>query len=132
MVGRRLREQDGGMVLGWLLRVSAALVLMGVLAFDVFSLAYTNVTAVDDAEIVATQGALALIESPRDVKAARAVSQRQAEELGVALRGKDWWIDEDGEVHVTVTREARSVVLHYVPQLRRYLTVHAVGTAATH
>ncbi len=119
------------MVLGWLVRVSAVLVLMGVLAFDVFSLAYTNVTTVDDAGIVAGQGALVLIESPRDVKTARAVSLDQAEELGVQMRGKDWWIDEEGEVHVTVTREARSLVLHYLPQLRRYLTVHAVGTAAS-
>ena len=50
----------GGIVLGWLMRVTIVLVLMGVLAFDVFSLAYTNVTTVDDAGIVAGTGAQSL------------------------------------------------------------------------
>ncbi len=131
MSPRVLQDRSGGVVLGWLVRVTAVLVLMGVLAFDVFSLAYTNVTTVDDAGIVAGQGALVLLESPRDVKRARTTSLDQATELGVAMRGKDWWVDEEGEVHVTVSREARSLLLHHVPQLRRYLTVHAVGVASS-
>lgn len=125
------RCEHGGIVLGWLLRVTIFLLVLGVLVFDVFSLAYTNVTTVDDASIVASFGAATLIENPRDAKAARAESLRQAESLGVAMSTRDWWVDEAGDVHVTVSREARSVALHYVPQLRRYLTVQAVGVAGT-
>jgi hypothetical protein len=55
----------------------------------------------------------------------------QAKELGVGMRGKDWWVDEEGEVHVTVSRTATSLALHHVPQLKKYLTVRAVGTAAS-
>jgi len=119
----------GGIVLGWLMRVTIVLVLMGVLAFDVFSLAYTNVTTVDDASIVAGTGAQTLMENPGDQKAAKSVSVAQAEELGVRMRSKDWWVDESGEVHVTVSREAKTLALHYIPQLEKYLTVRAVGTA---
>jgi hypothetical protein len=122
-------DDRGGIVLGWLMRVTIVLVLMGVLAFDVFSLAYTNVTTVDDAGIVASTGAQSLIENPRDPKAARSVSVAQAEELGVRMRTKDWWVDESGEVHVTVSRDAKTLALHYIPQLEKYLTVRAVGTA---
>jgi hypothetical protein len=57
------------------------------------------------------------------------VSVAQAEELGVRMRSKDWWVDESGEVHVTVSREAKTLALHYIPQLQKYLTVRAVGTA---
>jgi hypothetical protein len=121
----------GGIVLGWLMRVTIVLVLMGVLAFDVFSLAYTNVTTVDDAGIVAGTGAQSLIENPHDQKAARTVSVTQAEDLGVRMRTKDWWVDESGEVHVTVSRDAKTLALHYIPQLQKYLTVRAVGTAAS-
>jgi hypothetical protein len=120
---------EGGIVLGWLMRVTIVLVLMGVLAFDVFSLAYTNVTTVDDASIVAGSGAQSLMEDPRDQDEARSVSVAQAEELGVRMRTKDWWVDEAGEVHVTVSRDAKTLALHYIPQLEKYLTVRAVGTA---
>jgi hypothetical protein len=122
-------DDRGGIVLGWLMRVTIVLVVMGVLAFDVFSLAYTNVTTVDDAGIVASTGAQSLIENPSDAKAARSVSVAQAEELGVRMRTKDWWVDESGEVHVTVSRDAKTLALHYIPQLEKYLTVRAVGTA---
>lgn len=133
MVEHRARVDDdrGGIVLGWLLRLTVGLLLMGVLSFDVFSLAYTNVTTLDDAGIVATTGAQALLEHPRDVKAARRESLDEASERGVEMRSSDWWVNDDGIVHVTVSRDAESLVLHYVPQLRKYLTVHAVGTAAS-
>ena len=124
----RARER-GGIVLGWLVRLTAVLVVLGILAFDVFSLAYTNVTTVDDAGIVATTGAQVLMESPGEYDQAKASSMDQAEELGVRMRSKDRWVDEEGEVHVTVSRKASSLALHYVPQLQKYLTVRAVGTA---
>ena len=38
---------------------------------------------------------------------------------------------EEGEVHVTVSRRATSLALQHVPPLRKYLTVRAVGTAAS-
>ncbi len=124
-------DDQGGIVLGWLMRVTIVLVVMGVLAFDVFSLAYTNVTTVDDAGIVAGTGAQSLMEDPADPKGARSVSVAQAEELGVRMRSKDWWVDESGEVHVTVSRDAKTLALHYIPQLEKYLTVRAVGTATS-
>jgi hypothetical protein len=122
---------QGGIVLGWLLRVTGVLLVLGVLAFDVFSLAYTNVTTVDDAGIVASTGAQVLLEQPRAYDAAKEESIDQAAELGVRMRAKDWWVDEEGEVHVTVSRTATSLALQHVPPLRKYLTVRAVGTAAS-
>lgn len=121
----------GGIVLGWLMRLTAVLLVLGVLAFDVFSLAYTNVTTVDDAQIIAGTGAQLLMEQPGKYDDAKAESLAQAKELGVRMRAKDWWIDESGEVHVTVSRRATSLALKHVPQLRKYLTVRAVGIAAS-
>ncbi|MCU0300231.1 MAG: hypothetical protein MUF35_01340 [Candidatus Nanopelagicales bacterium] len=129
MRGARAGGDEGGIVLGWLLRVTVVLVVLGVIGFDVMSLAYTNVRTVDDAGIVAGTGADVLIESPGDFDRARDESRAVAKELGVRMRGKDWWIDEEGEVHVTVSRTAHSLALQHVPQLERYLTVRAVGTA---
>ena len=74
-------------------------------------------------------GAEHLIEDPSDEDAALRASSDLADELGVSMRNKDWWIDEDGEVHVTVSRTAETLVLRLVKPLQRYLTVHAVGTA---
>ena len=131
-MARHPRVSDrGGIVLGWLMRVTIVLVMLGVLAFDVFSLAYTNVTTVDDAGIVARSGADVLMHSPGAYDEAKEESLAQAKDLGVRMRGKDWWVDEQGEVHVTVSRTASSLALHYVPQLEKYLTVRAVGTAAS-
>jgi hypothetical protein len=119
----------GGIVLGWLMRLTISLLLIGVLAFDVFSLAYTNLATVDDASVIAETGAQVLLEAPGDYDVAKAESVERAEDLGVRLRGRDWWVDDSGEVHVTVSRTARSLALQHVPPLRKYLTVRAVGTA---
>ena len=124
-------DEGGGIVLGWLIRLSLGLLILGVLAFDVFSLAYTNVTTVDDASIVASTGAQSLLEDPSDAEGAQDESLTQAEQLGVQMSARDWWVDESGEVHVTVSRDARTIALQHVPQLRRYLTVRAVGTASS-
>ncbi|MCU0282696.1 MAG: hypothetical protein MUD13_02195 [Candidatus Nanopelagicales bacterium] len=129
MRGASAGRDEGGIVLGWLLRVSAVLLVLGVIGFDVMSLAYTNVTTVDDAGIVAGSGAMLLMEQPGAYEAARDESLQVADQLGVRLRARDWWIDEEGEVHVTVSRRAHSLALQHVPQLERYLTVRAVGTA---
>jgi hypothetical protein len=94
----------GGIVLGWLMRLTISLLLIGVLAFDVFSLAYTNLATVDDASVIAETGAQVLLEAPGDYDVAKAESVERAEDLGVRLRGRDWWVDDSGEVHVTVSR----------------------------
>lgn len=124
-------RDSGGIVLGWLLRISLALLVLGVLVFDVFSLAYTNVTTVDDAGIVAGVAADRLISDPGKYDKARLESLSEASELGVRMKTKDFWVDQEGEVHVTVSRQANTLVLHYVKPLRKYLTVRAVGTAAS-
>jgi hypothetical protein len=129
MRGVRAGRDEGGIVLGWLMRITVVLLALGVVGFDVMSLAYTNVRTVDDAGIVAGTGAGVLLEAPGDYERARAESLAMADELGVRMRGRDWWIDEQGEVHVTVSRRASSLALQHVPQLERYLTVRAVGTA---
>jgi hypothetical protein len=119
----------GGIVLGWLLRVTVTLVVLGLVAYDAFSLTYTNVTTVDNANIVAAAGAQVLLESPDSLDRALAESREQAEQLGVRLRARDWWVDEEGVVHVTVSKGAPSVLLKHVTPMRRYLTIRAVGTA---
>ena len=129
MAGRAGSSDQGGIVLGWLMRVAVVLAVLGVMAFDVFSLAYTSVTTGEDASILASTGAETLLERPGDYDGARARSEAQAEELGVLMRGPDWWVDDRGEVHVTVTRTASSLALQHIPPLRKYLTVRAVGTA---
>jgi hypothetical protein len=131
MVGQVRDTDRGGIVVGWLLRLTASLLLLGVLAFDVFSLAYTNVTTVDGASIIAGSGSEVLIEHPGAYDDAKAESEAQATELGVRLRARDWWVDDSGEVHVTVSRQAKSLALQHIPPLRKYLVVRAVGTAAT-
>lgn len=122
----------GGMILGWLLRITLALLVLGVFVFDVFSLAYTNVTTVDDASIVAEAGAAHLEVQSRDIKGAKSASEDKALELGVSMSRQDWWLDEEDKVHVTVSRTAESLVLRYITPLQRYLTVNAVGTAQVH
>ncbi len=129
--GRRGNSSSdgGGVVLGWLLRMCLVLAMLGVLSLDVFSLAYASVTTVDDAGIVANAAAEVLTEHPGDWADARAASSEKASQLGVAMKARDWWVGADDEVHVTVSRSARTICLHFVKPLRKYLKVRAVGTA---
>jgi hypothetical protein len=78
------------------------------------------VSARDDRGGIVLGWLMRLTIDPGHYDAARGVSVARAQDLGVRMRTRDWWVDESGEVHLTVSRDAHTTALHNIPQVEKY------------
>lgn len=118
-----LRRADGGIVLGWLLKVTLVLLIVGVIAYDVVSVAYSRVAASDDARYIALGASEAIVLQRADNAEAVQMAQERAESRGVPLKPKDITIDPDGTVTVHVSRTADTLVAYHFSALDRFTAI---------
>jgi hypothetical protein len=119
-------RDEGGIVLGWLTRVAVVMAIVGIAAFDVISV-MTARLAVEDAGQQAAFTASDVWSRTHDVRAALKAAEDSANESN-SLNVVDpttFRIDADGTVHLRVTRDAPTLVAHYVKPLREMSVVHA-------
>ena len=114
----------GGIIVGWLLKVSLAIVVVAVLGYDLLSVAYTAVAVEDDARAVARSAATSVFaqESPEQMLLR---AEDTAASRGVDITDSTVSVTEEGAVVVTVSRTANTLVLKHIPPLRDYLTSDA-------
>ena len=114
----------GGIIVGWLLKVSLAIVVVAVLGYDLLSVAYTAVAVEDDARAVARSAATSVFaqESPEQMLLR---AEETAASRGVDITDSTVSVTEEGAVVVTVSRTANTLVLKHIPPLRDYLTSDA-------
>ena len=116
-------------VLGWLTKVTVGLVLAGALFFDTFSLMATQLGAQDQASTAAESAAwnwrqYGDIQQTYN-EAARTLGTSGAAEIDTA----SFRIDPDGTAVVTVSRQAPTLVLKYIPPLRKFIEATATADA---
>ncbi len=128
---RRSRPLDdrGGIVVGWLLKLVVVLALIGILAYDLVSVAYTKVMTSDDARYIALGASEAIILQRADADEAIAVAADRAESRGVVLADDDIVVAKNGSVTVHVERTPHTLVTHYVGPLEP--VIHAEETYVT-
>lgn len=125
-----IASDSGTLVLGWLLRMTMGIGLVGIMAFDGLSVAVTHVRALDDASSAAYAASDSLRRAPKDLRAAFRASESAAVEAGSSLVRDAWYVDRDGSVHVTVQKTAHSWVFKHIPPLVPYLTVTVEESAS--
>lgn len=125
----RLAEDSGSLVLGWLLRMSLGIGLMGVVAFDGLSVAVTRINAIDDASTAAAAAADVLRGQPRNLNAAYKASLVAARDAGASIVSDSWYVERDGSVHLTLQKQASTVVLKHIPPLQPVLTVRVTDSS---
>ena len=115
----------GSVVIGWLVRLVAALVLFSVCAFDAISVAVAHVSGTDDAN----GAAFAAADTWRDthnidqaVEAARAAAGNNETVLT-----KGFTIDPDGTVHLVMEKTATTLVMYRIGPLKKYTLVTLQG-----
>lgn len=118
-----LTRADGGIVVGWLLKVTLVLLLVGVVAYDVVSIAYSRVAASDDARYIALGASEAIVLQRADDEEALKMAMERAEARGVSLKEKDVTIDDDGSVTVHITRTADTLVAYRISALDQFTEV---------
>lgn len=120
MARSRLHCDEGGIVTGWLLKLTFALLVLGVLAYDGISVAYTKVATSDDARYIAQGASEAIVLQRADDDTAILAAEDRAQSRGVTLGKKDVVIGDDGSVRVHVSRTANTLVAYRIGALDRF------------
>ena len=96
------------MITGWLVKVVVAIALVGFLAFELGSPVVTRLQLDDLAHDAADNAALELLNT-QDVEKAKATATEIVADKDATV--KQFEIDADGNVVMTIERDARSVLL---------------------
>jgi Flp pilus assembly protein TadG len=119
----------GGIVLGWLTRLTLVLAIVGLVAFDGISIV-TSRLSLEDVGNQAARSASETWQRTHDIRAALASAQQTASEsnadTGVVTDSLS--VDPDGTAHLTVTRQASTLVAHYIPPMRAWCDLRVEGT----
>lgn len=115
------------MITGWLLKIVLVFVLLGFILVEAGSPLITRAQLDEVAHDAADNAALDLLDR-NDVNRARTIAEEIVAEEDAAL--KSFSIDQAG-VHVTVERQARSLLLKKVKQFESWYDVEVSATAST-
>lgn len=119
-------RDSGSMVVGWLVKVAAALLIFGVAAFDGISVGAAHVSGTDDADSAALAAADAWHTS-HNVQTAFAAAQQAATDKGETVLSKGFVIDANGWVHLQMQRTASTLVMYRIGPLKKYTIVTVKG-----
>ncbi|MGI8792572.1 MAG: hypothetical protein ACR2H3_05260 [Acidimicrobiales bacterium] len=114
------------MVVSWLMKVVIGLAVLGVLVVDLGSPLVMRAQADDAAHEVANEAALVIGPALRDTKGMKERCEEVALAKSVSVIDCSVTL---GKVHVTVEKEAISLVLHRLPPLKSWYTAQVSATA---
>ena len=122
-------RDSGSIVLGWLTKLIAILLLSGVVLFDFVSVGVARMSASDDANTAAQAASSEWVHS-HNVQLAynAAVEAITSPAEHVLVRG--FTIEADGSVRLLLRRDVTTLVAHDIGALKKYTTVTAHGEAA--
>jgi hypothetical protein len=103
----------GGIVVGWLTKLTVVLALIGIMLFDAISIGTTNANVADQASQAAFM-ASSTWDQTRDLQATyeAAVSSALEQDPQNVVSTKGFSIDPDGTVHLVMSRDAKTLVLY--------------------
>ncbi len=116
----------GDIVLGWLVKITLVLAVVGAAAFDAISIGTTRMTVEDQGDTAARAASETWLRT-RDAKAsldAATQSATEANPLNVVVPSS-FRVDADGTARFTIERVASTLVVRYIGPLRKVATVDA-------
>ncbi len=118
--------ERGDVVLGWFAKVGGVIAVLAVVGFDGISVATTRLAVEDDAGTAAL-AASETWQGGHGVRASLISAEQTAGSANPAnvVDPKGFLIDADGTAHVTVRREAVTLVIKRVGAIRGWARVHA-------
>lgn len=125
---RPVTSDRGDIVLGWLTKLVVVLSLLGVVGFDLISLASTRFQAEDHAQS-AVRAAAAAWSGPLTLQAAYDAAVAEVVEHGDTIEAESFSVLPDGTVTLTLLRAAPTLVLEKVPPLEKHTQVRRTVSA---
>lgn len=114
------RDDRGGIVVGWLLKIVVVIAAIGLVAYDLVSIAYAKVATSDDARYIAMGASEAIVLDHADNAEAVEMARARAESRGVTLGKKDVVISPDRTVTVSIHRTANTLFVSRIGPLQKY------------
>lgn len=119
----------GDIVLGWLVKVTVTLTVLGVCAFDGISVAVARVRGTDDATEAATAASETWQRSgSSDLQAAYDTASRFAGGRDEQVPASTFRVDPDGTVHLRLRGRAPTLLLHRLPAMSALGDVSVSGS----
>ncbi len=125
-------NDQGGIVLGWLTRIVLFFAVAGLALFDAISIGTTAMT-------VADQGSFAALQASEDWQTSKsvqsaynaAVAAAASENPADVIHTDDFKVDDDGTVHLTVSRNATTLIIFRIGPIKDWAHIerHATGKA---
>lgn len=123
------QRDEGDIVLGWLVRVTVGLVVLGVCLFDAISVAITHLRSSDDAASVANAASEAWQRGgSHDLQASYDTAEQLAASRGEQVPTTSFRVDPDGTVHLRLRSTASTVVLHRLRPVARLAKVEVAAS----
>jgi hypothetical protein len=132
---RRLSGDTGGIVLGWITRLVLFFSIAGLALFDAISIGTTAMTVADQGSSAAQAASEAWQSGNKDVQTAynAAVVAAAAQNPADVIATKDFKIDDDGTVHLTVSRTAPTLIVYRIGPIKSWAHIerHAEGRSVS-
>jgi len=118
------RPDAGGIVVGWLLKIVLVGAAVGLVGFDALSVATVRLGVVDQGEMAARTGSDRWNDS-KDIQLAydAAASAAELANPNNSIDADTFRVDRNGTVHLRISRDATTLVLHRVGRLRSWTLV---------
>ena len=117
-------DDSGGILLGWLTRIIVIFSVVAVVLFDGISIGTTAMTVADQGSTAAQQASEAWATS-KNVQTAynAAVASAADQNASDVIATKDFKIDEDGTVHLTVSRTATTLIVYRFGAIKKWANI---------
>jgi hypothetical protein len=122
-----MRNEHGGVIVGYFTKIALVLTVFAVVCFDAVSVGVARVGVEDIARSAAVEAAEAW-NNTRDRSYAFKAASDYAESHGATIVRKSFRIDEEGVVSLTVEKEATTLLLYRTKKTAPWAQVSATGT----
>jgi hypothetical protein len=120
----RISDDSGGIVLGWITRLALFFGVAALALFDAISIGSTAATVSDQGSYAALQASEVWLQSKSVQKAYDAAVVAATEQNPAdVVATKDFLIDEDGTVHLTVSRTATTLVVFRIGPIKSWADI---------
>jgi len=126
----RVTHDSGSIVLGWLTKLAASLAILGLLAFDGFSLVRADFTAADHANTAASAAA-DVYKQTHDIQKAYDAAAALAKLDGETIDPKSFTVrPTDDHILLTLHRKAKTLWMQEIGPLKKYTDLTGKGEGA--
>jgi hypothetical protein len=116
----------GDVVVSWLTKIVVISALLGLIGFDAISIGVSRMSVVDDANSAVQAASQAWQSNHHNIELAyQAAQEALPDPTSEEVEVKGFQVQSDGTVQLTVTKTARTLLLHHVHRFAHYAVVSA-------